>query len=187
MNILQYLMGNVSLVWYKYLTWFISHYIYITVVFRLKHVRFKEDFRFMQDFTLPSRWVSVVEFHDPTLGIGKVFGQESTVVKWNYQILGLHQVRVRQKLGIILVIKWFKNWSQQKMLFTKKFGQVGLRNPGFNKCHLSKSSVYYQLWFFFQKVINMVFEFYIVINVQWKFVVDSPQYTAVDSACIVQK
>ena len=59
-----------------------------------------------------SRWVSVVEFHDPTLGIGKVFGQESTVVKWNYQILGLHQVKVRQKLGIILVIKWFKNWSQ---------------------------------------------------------------------------
>ena len=67
-----------------------------------------------------SRWVSVVEFHDPTLGIGKVFGQESTVVKWNYQILGLHQVTVGQKLGVILVIKWFKNWSQQKMLFTKK-------------------------------------------------------------------
>ena len=66
------------------------------------------------------RWVSVVEFHDPTLGIGKVFGQESTVVKWNYQILGLHQVTVRQKLGVILVIKWFKNWRQQKMLFTKK-------------------------------------------------------------------
>ena len=69
---------------------------------------------------LLNRWVSVVEFHNPTLGIGKVFGQESTVVKWNYQILGLHQVTVRQKLGIILVIKWFKNWSQQKMLFTKK-------------------------------------------------------------------
>ena len=50
------------------------------------------------------RWVSVVEFHDPTIGIGKVFGQESTVVKWNYQILGLHQVTVRQKLGVILVI-----------------------------------------------------------------------------------
>ena len=66
------------------------------------------------------RWVSVVEFHDPTLIIGKVFGQESTVVKWNYQILGLHQVTVHQKLGVILVIKWFKNWSQQKMLFTKK-------------------------------------------------------------------
>ena len=66
------------------------------------------------------RWVSVVEFHDPTLIIGKVFGQESTVVKWNYQILGLHPVAVRQKLGVILVIKWFKNWSQQKMLFTKK-------------------------------------------------------------------
>ena len=27
------------------------------------------------------RLVSVVEFHDPTLGVGKVFGQESTVVK----------------------------------------------------------------------------------------------------------
>ena len=67
-----------------------------------------------------TRWVSVVEFHDPTLIIGKVFGQESTVVKWNYQILGLHPVAVRQKLGVILVIKWFKNWSQQKMLFTKK-------------------------------------------------------------------
>ena len=66
------------------------------------------------------RWVSVVEFHDPTLGIGKVFGQGSTVFKWNYQILGLHKVTVRQKLGVILVIKWFKNWSQQKMLFTKK-------------------------------------------------------------------
>ena len=66
------------------------------------------------------RWISVVEFHDPTLGIGKIFGQESTVVKWNYQILGLPQVTVDQKLGVILVRKWFRNWSQQKMLFTKK-------------------------------------------------------------------
>ena len=66
-----------------------------------------------------TRWVSVVKFHDPTLIIGKVFGQESTVVKWNYQIFGL-QVTVCQKLGVILVIKWFKNWSQQKMFFTKK-------------------------------------------------------------------
>ena len=47
------------------------------------------------------RWVSVVEFHDPTLGIGKVFGQESTVVKWNYQILSLHLVTVRQKVPIL--------------------------------------------------------------------------------------
>ena len=30
---------------------------------------------------LPNRRVSVVEFHDPTLGIGQVFGHESTVVK----------------------------------------------------------------------------------------------------------
>ena len=55
--------------------------------------------------TLDDFWV--VEFHDPTLGIGKVYGQESTVVKWNYQILGLHQLTVRQKLGVILVIKLF--------------------------------------------------------------------------------
>ena len=62
----------------------------------------------------------VVEFYDPTLRIGKVFGQESTVVKWNYQILGLHQVTVCQKLGVILVIKWFKNWSQQKCFLQKR-------------------------------------------------------------------
>ena len=48
-----------------------------------------------------NRWVSVVEFHDPTLGIGKVFGQESTVVKWNYQILSLHLVTVCQKVPIL--------------------------------------------------------------------------------------
>ena len=47
------------------------------------------------------RWVSVVEFHDWALGIGKVFGQESTVVKWNYQILSLHLVTVRQKVPIL--------------------------------------------------------------------------------------
>ena len=47
------------------------------------------------------RWVSVVEFHDPTLGIGKVFGQESNVVKWNYKILSLHLVTVCQKVPIL--------------------------------------------------------------------------------------
>ena len=46
---------------------------------------------------IESRWVSVVEFHDRALSIGKIFGQESTVVKWNYQILGCHQVTVCQK------------------------------------------------------------------------------------------
>ena len=69
---------------------------------------------------MKGRWVSVVEFHDWALGIGKVFGQESTVVKWNYQVLGLHQVRVCQKLGVISARKWFKNWSQLKMVLTKK-------------------------------------------------------------------
>ena len=47
------------------------------------------------------RWVSVAEFHNPTLGIGKVFGQESTVVKWNYQILSLHLVTACQKVPIL--------------------------------------------------------------------------------------
>ena len=47
------------------------------------------------------RWVSVVEFHDGALSIGKVFGQESTVVKWNYQILSLHLVTVCQKVPIL--------------------------------------------------------------------------------------
>ena len=47
------------------------------------------------------RWVSVVEFHDQALIIGKVFGQESTVVKWSYQILCLHLVTVHQKVPIL--------------------------------------------------------------------------------------
>ena len=34
-----------------------------------------------QEGYLGSRCVSVVKFHDWALGIGKVFGQESTVVK----------------------------------------------------------------------------------------------------------
>ena len=97
---------------------------------------------------IPNRWVSVVEFHNPTLGIGKVFGQKSTVVKWNYQILGLHQVTVRQKLGVILVIKWFKNWSQQKMLFTKKV----------------RLNWYSSMNFFFRKI-RMIFD---IENSLWK-------------------
>ena len=51
------------------------------------------------DWTFNNRWVSVVEFYDQALGIGKVFGQEPTVVKWNYQI-GV--ITSCQKLGIIL-------------------------------------------------------------------------------------
>ena len=42
-----------------------------------------------------------MESQNPTLGIGKVFGQESTVVKWNYQILSLHLVTVCQKVPIL--------------------------------------------------------------------------------------
>ena len=42
-----------------------------------------------------------MEFYDQALGIGKVFGQESAVVKWNYQILSLHLVTVGQKVPIL--------------------------------------------------------------------------------------
>ena len=48
-----------------------------------------------------TRWVSVVEFNDQALSISKVFGQESTVVKWNYQIFSLHLVTVHQKVPIL--------------------------------------------------------------------------------------
>ena len=51
--------------------------------------------------SLANRWVSVVEFNDWALGIGKFFGQESTVVKWNHQILNLHLVTVCQKVPIL--------------------------------------------------------------------------------------
>ena len=56
------------------------------------------EYEFQYTYT---RCVSVVEFHDQALSIGKVFGQESTVVKWNYQILSLHLVTVRQKVPIL--------------------------------------------------------------------------------------
>ena len=67
-----------------------------------------------------SRWVSVVEFHDRALSIGKVFGQESTVVKWNYQILSLHLVTVRQKVPIL---DFQSEFSMSKIIriFLKKF------------------------------------------------------------------
>ena len=54
-----------------------------------------------RDVLIFNRWVSVVEFFDGALGIGKVVGQESTVVKWNYQILSLHLVTVCQKVPIL--------------------------------------------------------------------------------------
>ena len=86
--------------------------------------------------------------HDRALCIGKVFGQELTVVEWNYQILGLNQVTVHQKLGVILVIKRFKNWSQEKMLFTKK-----LRLNWYSSMN------------FFLEIIRMIFD---IENSLWK-------------------
>ena len=61
----------------------------------------QRDTNFSNYNVLYSRWVSVVDFHDQALSIGKFFGQESTVVKWNYQILNLHLVTVCQKVPIL--------------------------------------------------------------------------------------
>ena len=72
-----------------------------------------------------NRWVSVVGFHDPTLGIGKVFGQESTVVKWNCQILSLHLVTVCQKVPIldfqseVSMSKFIEEYQFRRTFFVK--------------------------------------------------------------------
>ena len=66
------------------------------------------------------RWVSVVEFHDRALFIVKVFGQKSTVVKWNYQILSLHLVTVCQTVPILDVQSEF-SMSKIIRIFLKKF------------------------------------------------------------------
>ena len=77
----------------------------LPLCFKMEPKSFWICFWFPTVWSINTRWVSVVEFHDPTLIIGKVFGQESSVVKWNYQILGLHPMTFRQKLGVILGIK----------------------------------------------------------------------------------
>ena len=87
----------------------------------LRWCSYKKNFRmwgWLEQFQ--GRWVSVMEFHDPTLGIGKVLGQESTVVKRNYQIFGLHPVKFRQKSCVILGIKLFFLIKLSKNTFYKK-------------------------------------------------------------------
>ena len=54
----------------------------------------------------------------------KVFGQESTVVKWNYQILSLHLVTVRQKVPILDFQSEF-SMSERILIFLKK---ISLKN-----------------------------------------------------------
>ena len=123
-----------------YMQWIMGKLAKVLTVFQSGRTKIRQ--------TILSRWVSVVEFHDRALNIGKVFGQELTVVEWNYQILGLHQVTVHQKLGVILLIKWFRNWSQQKMLFTKKV----------------RLNWYSTMKFFFRKI-RMIFD---IENSLWK-------------------
>ena len=73
---------------------------------------------------LEVRWVLVVEFHDPTLGIGKVFGQESTVVKWNYQILSLHLLTVCQKVPILDFQSEFSMSKTTQIFLKKNFSEI---------------------------------------------------------------
>ena len=72
-------------------------------------------------FAICIRWVSVVEFHDWALSIGKVFGQESTVFKWNYQILSLHLVTVCQKVPILDFQSEFSMSKIIRIFLKKKF------------------------------------------------------------------
>ena len=50
----------------------------------------------------------------------KVFGQKSTVVQWNYQILWAHSLTVCQKLGIILENEVIQKFEVIKKLFLQK-------------------------------------------------------------------
>ncbi len=62
-----------------------------------------------------------MEFLDPTLGIGKVFGQESTVDKWNYQILSLHLVTFCQNVPILDFQSEFSISKIIRIFLKKKF------------------------------------------------------------------
>ena len=86
---------------------FVFQTVVILVIFSIFYMQFLliDSYLGLWSLTINIRWVSVVEFHDRALCRGNVFGQELTVIEWNYQILGHHQVTVHQKLGVILVIK----------------------------------------------------------------------------------
>ncbi len=72
-----------------------------SIFFCLPHQSQFSDFSHLWLYWVSVRWVSVVEFLGGALCTGKVFGQESTVVKWNYQILSLHLVTVCLKVPIL--------------------------------------------------------------------------------------
>ena len=98
-------------------------------------------------FVMKIRWVSVVEFHDRALSIGKVFGQESTVVKWNYQILSLHLVTVRQKVPIL---DFQSEFSMSKIIriFLKKFHwRISIKAHLFCKKHFLLTSIFKPLYY----------------------------------------
>ena len=69
-----------------------------------------------------------MEFHDQAHVIGKVFGQESTVVKWNYQILGLHPVTVRQKVPLLDFQSEFSMSKIIRIFLKKKIIEEYLQN-----------------------------------------------------------
>ena len=81
----------------------------------------KVEERFIGRYHLVVRWVSVVEFHHPALSIDKGFGQESTVVKWNYQILSLRLVIACQKVPILDFQSEFSTSKIIRIFPKKKF------------------------------------------------------------------
>ena len=64
--------------------------------------------QWMQGKALHYKWI-ITYYLTSCMGPKKqvFFCQESTLINWNYQILGLHPVTACQKLGVILIIKWF--------------------------------------------------------------------------------
>ena len=108
--------------------------------------------------SISSRWVSVVEFYDPTLGIGKVFGQESTVVKWNYQLLSLHLVTVCQKVPIS---DFQSEFSVSKIIriFLKKI----IEEYQFKRTFFVKS-IFCWLWFLNHFITKMPPNFWLTVT-----------------------
>ena len=49
---------------------------------------------------------------------------EFDVFNGSHCILWIQWVRVHPKLGMILKLKWFKNWSYQKIILTKKCAPI---------------------------------------------------------------
>ena len=77
--------------------------------------KFRKTLSIFSKATNPNKVIRVVEFSSGGYKIWKIFAYESTYPKEIIAILRIGVVVRCQKLGIILVIKSFKNWCYQKM------------------------------------------------------------------------